>query len=123
MKNTDAGVATTNIGILWIVTNAISWGLGIAIGFILELKIDLFVSNLNDNLWGISDTFSNLLSAIVLGLTIGFGQALVLRRSNQTMKLHWTLSTLLGIVVATFLINVSGSHTFYPMDCYYCFGG
>ena len=123
MKNTDAGVATTDIGILWIVTNAISWGLGIATGFILELKIDIFVSDLNSNLWGISDTFSNLLSAIVLGVTIGVGQTLVLRRSNQTMKLHWTLSTLLGIVVATFLINVSGSHTFYPMDCFFCFGG
>jgi TM2 domain-containing membrane protein YozV len=39
------------------------------------------------------------------------------------MELQWTKSTLLGIVIATFLVNVSGSHTFYPMDCFYCFGG
>jgi hypothetical protein len=123
MKNTDAGMATTNSGILWIVTNAISWGLGIAIGFILELKIHLFLSDISDNVWGISDLFSNLISATVLGFTIGFGQTLVLRRSSGTMELQWTRSTLLGIVIATFLVNVSGSHTFYPMDCYYCFGG
>lgn len=116
-------MATTNIGILWIVTNAISWGIGIAIGFILELKVHLFLSGISDNVWGISDLFSNLISATVLGFTIGFGQTLVLRRSHGTMELQWTRSTLLGIVIATFLVNVSGSHTFYPMDCYYCFGG
>ncbi len=123
MKNTDTGMATTNIGILWIVTNAISWCIGIAIGFILELKIHLSLSNISNNVWGISDLFSNLLSATVLGFIIGLGQTLVLRRSNGTMKLKWTRSTLLGIVTATFLVNASGSHTFYPMDCYYCFGG
>ncbi len=116
-------MAITNIGILWIVTNAISWCIGIAIGFILELKIHLFVSDLNDNLWGISDSFSNLISATVLGFTIGLGQTLVLSRSNQIMELQWTRSTLLGIVMATFLVNVFGLHTFYPMDCYFCFGG
>jgi len=123
LKNTDAGLATTSSGILWIVTNAISWGIGIAIGFILELKIHLFLSDISDNVFGISDLFSNLISAAVLGLTIGFGQTLVFRRSNQTIELQWTKSTLLGIVIATFFVNVSGSHTFYPMDCFYCFGG
>lgn len=123
MKSKDAEANTTNIGMLWIVTNAISWCIGITIGFILELKIAIFVQDLNNNLWGISDTFSNLISAIVLGLIVGFGQTLVLRRLNQSIKWHWTLSTLLGIVIATFLINASGSHTLYSMDCFFCFGG
>lgn len=123
MKNPDVDMATTNNGILWIGVNAIFWGIGIAVGFILELKIHLFLSDISDILRGISDLFHNLISATVLGLTIGFGQTLVLRRSNRTMGLRWTTSTLLGIVVATYLLNVYGWHTFYPMDCYYCFGG
>lgn len=114
---------TTDNRILWIVTNIFSWGIGFVVGFILELKIHLFLSDISDNVWGISDLFSNLISATVLGFTIGFGQTLVLRHSKRTIELQWAKSTLLGIVFATFLVNVSGSHTFYPIDCFYCFGG
>ncbi len=123
IKNPDAWVTTSDIGILWIVTNAISWCIGLAVGIIVELRLELFVSAWNDALWGISDLFGNLVSAVILGLAIGFGQALILKRSKRTTKSHWTLSTLLGFVIATFLIIVSGSHTFYPADCTICLGG
>ena len=123
LKNKYAGIVSTNTGILWILTNAVSWCTGIVIGFILELKIHLFVSDLNDNLWGISDLFSNLISATVLGFIIGFGQEFILRHSNQAMELRWIKSTILGFLVTTFLVNLFGLHTFYPMDCFYCFGG
>jgi hypothetical protein len=123
VENLGSDINTTDSRILWIVTNAISWAIGIAVGFIVELKIHLFLSDISDNVWGISDLFTNLISATVLGVTIGFGQTLVLKHSHRTIEWQWAKSTLLGILIATFLVNVSGSHTFYPMDCFYCFGG
>jgi hypothetical protein len=122
MRNSQS-TSSTYSRILWIAVNAVIWGIGITIGLTLEDTIGRVLYDTNDNLWGLFEVVSNIISAIAMGLSIGIGQGILLRRFSPIIEWKWAKATLSGFVVATLLLNIFGVKIFPDTTgCFFCIG-
>ena len=107
----------------WVLTNIISWTVGMTIGFSVWRVFGGVISiNTATGSEGMDFSQGELVGTLILGIIVAFGQYLILR-SRVPSRLRWGILTWAGLFFGALLARSLGQPILQYSDCgFFCFG-